>query len=134
LLGLDVLLFDQQTSACQDGAAINHIPGPAVAQRRAAAVHRSDDILALELDLPERITFDMLPGGQGIDPGVQAAIDTAFWEEGHILLLGPPGSPQQQLHLAGTDMSRYAMGSPKQQQQQRPGSASRRHTGAAAVS
>lgn len=93
---------------------------------------RSDNILALELDLPERVTFDMLPDGQGPDPRVQAAIDSAFWEEGHILLLGPPGSPQQQLHLVGQDMSGYAV-SPKQQPSQRPGSASRRHTGQAAV-
>ena len=90
---------------------------------------RSDNILALELDLPERVTFDMLPDGQGPDPRVQAAIDSAFWEDGHILLLGPPGSPQQQLHLVGQDMSGFAMS----QKQQRPGSAARRHTGAAAV-
>jgi hypothetical protein len=60
---------------------------------------------------------------------MQAAIDSAFWEDGHILLAGPPGSPQQQLHLVGQDMSGYAM-SPRQQ---RPGTPSRRHTGAAAA-
>lgn len=82
--------------------------------------------MALELDLPERLTFDMQPGRQGPDPRVQAAIDSAFWEDGHILLLGPP-SQQQQLHLVGPDMSSYALAAPhntlRQQQQQRPGSA-----------
>jgi len=90
-------------------------------------VCRSDNILALELDLPERVTFDMLPDGQGPDPRVQAAIDSAFWDDGHVLLLGPPGSPQQQLHLVGPDMSGYSA-SPKQQ---RPGSANRRYAGSA---
>lgn len=87
---------------------------------------RSDNILALELDLPERVTFDMLPDGQGPDPRVQAAIDSAFWEDGHILLMGRPGSPQQQLHLLGQDMGGYAVPSPKQQL--RPGSAGQRRT------
>lgn len=69
----------------------------------------------------------MLPDGQGPDPRVQEAIDSAFWEDGHILLMGRPGSAQQQLHLVGQDMGGYSMPSPKQHQL-RPGSASRRRT------
>ena len=95
---------------------------------------RSENILALELDMPERVTFDIIQGS-GPDPRAQAAIDQAFWEDGHILLLGPVGGVQQQLHLVGQDMSSYAMqqraASPGGGHLQRPGSASRRQTGPA---
>jgi hypothetical protein len=100
---------------------------------------RSDNILALELDMPERLSCELGPDGPS-DSRAQAAIDAAYWDDGHVLLLGPRGSPQQQLHLVSADMSGYAM----QQQQpalgasfkqqphpsQRPGSASRRQPGA----
>lgn len=65
---------------------------------------RSENILALELDMPERVTFDILQDTGEPDPRAQAAIDQAFWEDGHILLLGMPGSPQQQLHLVRPEL------------------------------
>jgi hypothetical protein len=81
--------------------------------------------------MPERVTFDVLQETGAPDPCAQAAINQAFWEDGHILLLGPPGSPQQQLHLVGEPlMGGYAM---QQQQvvagggvQQRPSSSASR--------
>ncbi|WIA12242.1 hypothetical protein OEZ85_012308 [Tetradesmus obliquus] len=94
---------------------------------------RSENILALELDMPERVTFDVLQETGAPDPRAQAAIDAAFWEDGHILLLGPPGSPQQQLHLVGPEgVGGYAMQQQQQRQgvgggaQQRPGSSASR--------
>jgi hypothetical protein len=60
--------------------------------------------------MPERVTFDVLQETGAPDPRAQAAIDAAFWEDGHILLMGPPGSPQQQLHLVGAEgLGGYAM-------------------------
>eukprot|EP00879_Flechtneria_rotunda_P031664 GHRR01034613.1.p1 GENE.GHRR01034613.1~~GHRR01034613.1.p1 ORF type:complete len:168 (+),score=67.27 GHRR01034613.1:522-1025(+) len=82
---------------------------------------RNENILALELDMPERVTYDFVEGG-GPDPCVQAAIDAAFWEDGHILLvLGSPGSAQQQLHLINGDMNSYSV---QPQQQAAPAAAS----------
>jgi hypothetical protein len=80
--------------------------------------------------MPERVTFDVLQETGAPDPRAQAAIDQAFWEDGHILLMGPPGSPQQQLHIVGVEeLGGYAM---QQQQvaaggvQQRPSSSASR--------
>lgn len=95
--------------------------------------YRSENILALELDMPERLTCDITPGS-GPDPRAQAAIDQAFWDDGHILLLAPPSGIQQQLHLVGQDISSYTMhqrtGSPMGGHPHRPGSA-RRQAGSA---
>lgn len=97
-------------------------------------VCRSENILALELDMPERVTYDILPG-QGPDPRAQQAIDQAFWEDGHILLLAPPGGVQQQLHLAGPDMNSFVMqqkaASPVPGHQQRPSSGHPQRPGSA---
>jgi hypothetical protein len=116
--------------------------------RARASDTRSDNILALELDVPAAPSSDWALGqGGGPNPRAQAAIDAAFWEDGHVLLLGPPGSPQQQLHLVAGDMSGYGMASPaatgaaQRQQQQAapppkqhpPSSASRRQPGAASA-
>lgn len=47
---------------------------------------KSENILALELDLPERTTYDY--EGPGVDPRVQAAIAAAFADDGQLLFVG----------------------------------------------
>lgn len=89
--------------------------------------------------MPERVTFDLGPDGP--DPRAQAAIDAAFWEDGHVLLLGPAGGPQQALHLvpagpgalAAYEMQQPRPAGPAAAKQQRPSSASRRRPGSAGV-
>jgi hypothetical protein len=47
---------------------------------------KSDNILNLELDMPERTTYDY--EGPGVDPRVQAAINAAFADDGELLFVG----------------------------------------------
>lgn len=124
--------------------------------RPSPPLSRTDNILALELDMPERLTHDLGPDGP--DPRAQAAIDAAFWDDGYVLLMGPPGGPQQALHLVpdrptADRLARYEMRAQAEQPQppgsgagivnssaaeartawqQRPSSASRRRPGSAA--
>ena len=53
---------------------------------------RSENILAMELDLPDRVTFDYYEGGQP-DPRAQAAIDAMFaWDAHSYLVFSWPGA------------------------------------------
>ncbi|GLI58618.1 hypothetical protein VaNZ11_000353 [Volvox africanus] len=54
---------------------------------------KSENILNLELDLPERTTYDY--EGPGVDPRVQAAINAAFAEDGELIFVGS----EQNVHL-----------------------------------
>ncbi|EFJ51094.1 kinesin-like protein [Volvox carteri f. nagariensis] len=54
---------------------------------------KSENILNLELDLPERTTYDY--EGPGVDPRVQAAINAAFAEDGEFIFVGS----EQNVHL-----------------------------------
>lgn len=78
--------------------------------------------------MPDRVTFDISHNGR-LDPRVQEAVDQAFWEDGHILLLAPMSGVQQRLNLAVQDLSSYAMqqraASPASAGSQRPSSARR---------
>ncbi|GFH07226.1 kinesin-like protein, partial [Haematococcus lacustris] len=47
---------------------------------------KSENILNLELDMPERTTYDYT--GPGVDPRVQAAINAAFADDGELLFVG----------------------------------------------
>lgn len=47
---------------------------------------KGENILNLELDLPERTTYDF--DGPGTDPRVQAAINAAFADDGELLFIG----------------------------------------------
>ncbi|MEW5311561.1 MAG: hypothetical protein WDW38_003270 [Sanguina aurantia] len=47
---------------------------------------KSENILNLELDMPERTTYDY--EGPGVDPRVQAAINAAFADDGELLFVG----------------------------------------------
>lgn len=80
---------------------------------------KSDNILNLELDMPERTTYDY--EGPGMDPRVQAAINAAFADDGELLFVG---SDMENMYLAD-DVS--AM------QQSRPDSAKRRPASARKV-
>mmetsp|Transcript_12810 Transcript_12810/g.33988 ORF Transcript_12810/g.33988 Transcript_12810/m.33988 type:complete len:804 (+) Transcript_12810:279-2690(+) len=51
---------------------------------------RSENILNLELDMPERTTYDYV--GPGVDPRVQAAINAAFADDGELLFVGSNAS------------------------------------------
>jgi hypothetical protein len=100
---------------------------------------RCENLLALELDVPERSTFDIIPG-VGPDPRAQAAIDAAFWEDGLVLVVGG-AQKMQHVHLLGPQTQGVAGGvgfigqkgqlspqsaagsRPRSGQQRRPGSA-----------
>lgn len=61
---------------------------------------RSENILAMELDLPDRVTFDYVEGGAP-DPRAQAAVDAMFdWDAHSYLVFTWPGA-QGPAHLAG---------------------------------
>ncbi|KAG2498997.1 hypothetical protein HYH03_003183 [Edaphochlamys debaryana] len=65
---------------------------------------KSENILNLELDLPERTTYDY--EGPGVDPRVQAAINAAFAEDGELIFVGS----EQNVHLG--EVSSAAHGRP----------------------
>ncbi|GBF99862.1 kinesin-ii motor subunit [Raphidocelis subcapitata] len=78
---------------------------PVSALARAAAAagdmnprFRSENILAMELDLPERVTFDWYEGAPP-DPRAQAAIDAALNWDAHSLLIFAPPRAQGPLQL-----------------------------------
>lgn len=84
---------------------------------------RSDNILNLELDMPERTTYDY--EGPGMDPRVQAAINAAFADDGELLFVGSETDSGRQEVAGGPEGAR---GQRQQQQQQagRPDSAAQR--------
>ena len=83
-------------------AATPGAPRPVSALARAAAAagdmdprFRFENILLMELDLPDRVTFD-LPDCAGAppDPDHQAALDAMFdWGRHSLLVFAPPGAP-----------------------------------------
>jgi kinesin family protein 3/17 len=65
---------------------------------------RSENILAMELDMPDRVTFDFVdqgPNGGGAvpDPRAQAAIDAVLKWDRHSLLIFTPAGATGPLHL-----------------------------------
>lgn len=59
---------------------------------------RGENILNLELDMPERTTYDY--EGPGVDPRVQAAINAAFADDGELLFVGSNAAGQERVHGA----------------------------------
>nr|AEG74528.1 kinesin-2 motor subunit FLA8 [Dunaliella salina] len=82
---------------------------------------RSENILNLELDMPERTTYDYV--GPGVDPRVQAAINAAFADDGELLFVGnsPSATPMYNGEAVQAVDASASMGSGS-----RPGSARRR--------
>lgn len=73
---------------------------PHTASNHALLHNRDENILALELDVPERSTYDIGPSGP--DSRAQIAINAALWQDGLVLLLAPAGGSSgiaQPLHL-----------------------------------
>lgn len=61
---------------------------------------RYENILAMEMDLPERVTFDFYEGGV-IDPRMQAAVDAVLGFDRHSFLVFMPAGAPGPLHLGG---------------------------------
>lgn len=85
---------------------------------------KGENILSLELDLPERTTYDY--AGPGTDPRVQAAIHAAFADDGELLFVGSAaerlrdGDDVRAMELAGPSRPGTSAGRPAGA---RPGSA-----------
>ncbi|KAL6762472.1 kinesin-2 motor subunit FLA8 [Haematococcus lacustris] len=81
---------------------------------------KSENILNLELDMPERTTYDYT--GPGVDPRVQAAINAAFADDGELLFVGSTATTTAaSLHDSVVSLTPDQGGAAA-----RPGSASRR--------
>jgi hypothetical protein len=98
---------DQSAAAPGDGSPWGRRPVAAPGARRPvsalarAAVaagdmnprFRSENILAMELDMPDRVTFDYVEGGGPQDPRLQAALDAVLRPERHaFLVFAAPGA------------------------------------------
>ncbi|GMH45965.1 hypothetical protein BSKO_13929 [Bryopsis sp. KO-2023] len=83
---------------------------------------KSDNILNLELDMPERTTYDY--EGMGMDERVQDALNAAFADDPEALLLGP--SCHTNVFLAGGETQQRVTES----QERRPSSGRRRPSSA----
>ncbi|KAG1658518.1 hypothetical protein FOA52_009861 [Chlamydomonas sp. UWO 241] len=84
---------------------------------------RGENILNLELDMPERTTYDY--EGPGVDPRVQAAINAAFADDGELLFVGSAGGRDDPVYAAEDLAAGGGSGRPDSASKRRPGSARR---------
>jgi kinesin family member 3B len=83
---------------------------------------RSENILTLELDLPERTTFDFDP--DGVTESAQQALNLAFADDDGIMIVGAPENDPP-VAMISPDAAPGALERP-QSSRQRPSSARRR--------
>mmetsp|Transcript_40494 Transcript_40494/g.89986 ORF Transcript_40494/g.89986 Transcript_40494/m.89986 type:complete len:782 (-) Transcript_40494:415-2760(-) len=82
---------------------------------------KSENILNLELDMPERTTYDY--EGPGVDPRVQAAINAAFADDGELLFVG--SAEMENVYGADNLQAMEAPGGRPDSARRRPASARR---------
>lgn len=107
----------EQLSSCTPACThLNHSMLPALPHR-----FKSENILNLELDMPERTTYDY--EGPGVDARVQAAINAAFADDGELLFVG--SVDQENVYGADNIGNMDAGGRPASAARKRPDSARR---------